>query len=769
MTVSKTWLVPRLVTVGLASAMLTLAGCGGSGGSTGGAPNANNDGVNPGNDFSSESLPGDLEPRPGPDILYAAPANAPQLQNTGVWRAPPILVSGASAYRSGEFLYQDYLYDDHGANGVLVDPGDPRLGDNTFSMPGGTYTYPSGPAYANNAADLVEFRVKPLADATAFRVTLNTLLDPDKVAFTLALGESDSPRAMPHGANAQVPAALFLTVHGNQAELLDAQSGESVLPGPSVSLDTLRRQYTVRVPHAVFNPGRASVPMALGVGLWDTANDQYLVPQPTASATRPGGAGTLPAPPAFFNVAFRFEEPLPDVTNLAATAATPAWWRDQAQAQALSAGDLSGFVVDVDFARLADEIDDDMTGQPQGVPESGVINRIFASRFELEQGVVYPSGCGGADACEGSLRGQLRPYALYLPAKPRPENGYGLTLLLHSLGGNYNQYSGSRNQSQLGERGAGHIVITPSGLGPDGWYVEYAGAETFEVWADVARHYRLNPKRTVVTGYSMGGYGTFRFATRYPDLFARAQTTVGPPGIGAWVPPGEPSGGARSNSADQLEGLRNIPILMWVMVADELVPYVGTVEQANRIDALGYRYAFDSFTPGEHLTLAINDQYAPVADFLGDAEVDRDPPHVSFTRNPAMDFPGVGMVGDHAYWLDAIQVRDAGVGRGTVDVFSHGFGVGDAPINDTERGGGVLSGGTIPGIAFTSQSRSWGQAEAISPANRLDIIATNIAAFTVNPSRARVDCNADLNVTTDGPLTVTLAGCGRSENFAAGG
>jgi hypothetical protein len=36
-------------------------------------------------------------PRPGPDILYRPPAKAPQLQNSGIWHAKPILVSGASA------------------------------------------------------------------------------------------------------------------------------------------------------------------------------------------------------------------------------------------------------------------------------------------------------------------------------------------------------------------------------------------------------------------------------------------------------------------------------------------------------------------------------------------------------------------------------------------------------------------------------------------------------------------------------------------------
>ena len=99
--------------------------------------------------------------RPGPSILYAPPALAPQLTNTGVWHAPPILVSGASAYRDGEFLYQDWLYDDHGAREV-PDPNDPRASGDTFSKPDGTYDYPTGPGYDNDAADLVEFRVKPL-------------------------------------------------------------------------------------------------------------------------------------------------------------------------------------------------------------------------------------------------------------------------------------------------------------------------------------------------------------------------------------------------------------------------------------------------------------------------------------------------------------------------------------------------------------------------------------------------------------------------------
>jgi hypothetical protein len=65
-------------------------------------------------------------PEAGPGHLYAPLAVAPQLQNTGPWNAAPILISGSSAYRSGEFLYQDFIYDDSGA--IRIRPIPPSTG-----------------------------------------------------------------------------------------------------------------------------------------------------------------------------------------------------------------------------------------------------------------------------------------------------------------------------------------------------------------------------------------------------------------------------------------------------------------------------------------------------------------------------------------------------------------------------------------------------------------------------------------------------------------
>jgi pimeloyl-ACP methyl ester carboxylesterase len=281
------------------------------------------------------------------------------------------------------------------------------------------------------------------------------------------------------------------------------------------------------------------------------------------------------------------------------------------------------------------------------------------------------------------------------------------------------------------------------------------------VWADVAERYRLNPSRTAIAGYSMGGYSTFKLAVQYPDLFAKGQPTVGPPGVQVWVPPGEASNGKQTNTYYQLESLRNLPFMMWVAVSDELVPFPGTQTQARRFDALGYRYIFDAFAPAEHLTLAFNDQYAPAASFLGASRVNRNPPHVSFVLNPKMGFRAVGVGANHAYWLSGVRLRNAtgDAPLGTIDVRSEGFGVGDPRPSGTRFASGALTGGTLPALAYAEQSQSWGRAPRTRVRDQLDITARNVAAVTINAKRARVSCRARLVIHSDGPIRVRLTGC----------
>ncbi|MHB8510835.1 MAG: glucodextranase DOMON-like domain-containing protein [Actinomycetota bacterium] len=693
--------------------------------------------------------------RPGPDALYLPPADAPQLENVAPWSAPPILVSGSAAYRSGEYLYQGFLYDDHGAAGVPDTNAPVGPGADLFSPTAGTYTYPTDPVYGNNAANLVEFRIKPLEDSTAFRVTLNTLNNKDLVGFTFALGGTPGTNiAWPDGAGVSSPASMFLTVHGSSATLTNATTGVAITPAPTVSVDMLRRQFDVRVPLAAWDPGSGSVRVTIGVGLWDTTNNTYLAPAiGNATATTPGGAS--PTHVAIVNVGPRFNEPYPDLSMIptwtlgdsAVGAAVQArWWRESAQAAALRLGDVSSFSANVDFGKLQSGIDDD-----SAIPTSGPIDRILASHYQFGQGYDPSKVCfdlasnfSAGSKCIGRFVGQLQPYAIYVPHKPAPAGGYGMTLLLHSLSANYNQYSASRNQSELGERGDGSIMLTPGGRGPDGFYAGMAEADTFEAWADVARHYPLNPDWTDVSGYSMGGFGTYRLLARYPDLFARGFSTVGIPGV----------------ADPQVPSLRNTPIMAWNDVGDELVPIDQSEAAEKELAAAGLRFTEWLFLASDHLTLATNDEYTPAADFLGAYLVDRNPAHVTYVVQPSEDSSAADSVADHAYWLSDVQIGSSGAKTGTIDVRSEAFGVGDPTPTGVAQGAGVLLGGYHVAMPYISRTQDWGPAPVATPADALDITATNVSAVTIDPARARVDCDAHLNVTHDGPLAVTLAGCG---------
>jgi hypothetical protein len=78
------------------------------------------------------------------------------------------------------------------------------------------------------------------------------------------------------------------------------------------------------------------------------------------------------------------------------------------------------------------------------------------------------------------------------------------------------------------------------------------------------------------------------------------------------------------------------------------------------------------------------------------------------------------------------------------------------------RGTGTLTGGNMGPLAHASLRQTWGPTLPAPPSDTLDVTATNIATASIDVSRARVDCNAKLNITSDGPISVTLTDCNRT-------
>jgi hypothetical protein len=311
---------------------------------------------------------------------------------------------------------------------------------------------------------------------------------------------------------------------------------------------------------------------------------------------------------------------------------------------------------------------------------------------------------------------------------------------MHGLSANHNEFLGSHEAEQLGERGAGSIVASPEGRGPDGSYKSYAEADVFEMWNDVARHYRLNPEIANVTGYSMGGGGTYRLAGRWPDLWGRAFPIVGPP-----------------TSAESFTALRNIPVLAWYAQTDELVGPEMSEEAFLNAQRAGLRYDHWVFAPAGHITLGNNDEFAPAAAFFGSHTVARDPAHVTYVFAPGED-PKALSASDHAYWISGLKLAD-GQTSGTVDARSHGFGAGDPPALPVAPSAGTLNGGSHGPLPYTRRTLAWGEAPAQAKANEIDVTTTGLSVLTISAPRAGVGCDAKVNLTSDVPVDVKLTGC----------
>lgn len=679
----------------------------------------------------------------GPPLLHRAAPDVPELQNRRPWKARPLLVSGTDAFRAGEYVHQDHLVDDRGAdtvpfgNVIKTDKPDPTSTGDIAASTGGDVRYPRAERYAGNNADIAEVRLRPAGDrrSVLVRVTFRTAVVPDATVFTLGIDSDRSggaPVPWPRGAGIATPGLdRIATVWGTGGELQQADGATTPLRG--VTFDLARNQLTFRLPLA---PGHWR--MVGGAGLWD--GDSYVpVPAATApTATAPASGSPVRGAPGVLDLAFSFDEPIEKLpTGEFTTFPGTGNWLDERQAKALGAGTSGTAAADVDLRSARRSRFLHAPGRLQA--------RVLGSGLKVHEGVrdTFPE-----------IGSNLVPYLLVRPAgigtaaRPAP-----LTFALHSFGGTYLQHAvfSPNLLTQLGDE-RGSVVVTPSSRSLGGGYAAEAEADVFEVWADVARRVRLDPVRTAINGYSMGGFGAYRLAAAYPDLFARAFTGVGP--AGSSVPGSE-------------RNVRWVPFLNWVAAADELVTYDRARAAQDRMVQAGMRSQFWTFA-GEHFTLAILDEWGEGQRFLGDARVVRDPWRVSYLFDPEDHRRDLGLSRTGAYWVDGLEAR-VRTGTASVDARSLVSGERDAPV--VPAGGvkvgvggfphGVRGGDGVPAPPLAIEGQDWGPAPRVAPERTLEVDLRGATAVRVDLRRAGFGGRAPVAValTTDGPAVLrTTAG-----------
>ena len=139
---------------------------------------------------------------------------------------------------------------------------------------------------------------------------------------------------------------------------------------------------------------------------------------------------------------------------------------------------------------------------------------------------------------DSKLMKREMPYNLILPAnyneKSQNQTKYPVIYLLHGLFGHYNNWA---DNTKLKEYAANYNFIIVMPEGNDGWYVDSATTpndkyETYiakELIPEIDKKYRTlaDKNHRAVAGLSMGGYGSLKFAGKYPEMFILAGSFSG--------------------------------------------------------------------------------------------------------------------------------------------------------------------------------------------------------------------------------------------------
>lgn len=171
-------------------------------------------------------------------------------------------------------------------------------------------------------------------------------------------------------------------------------------------------------------------------------------------------------------------------------------------------------------------------------------------------------------------------YYLYTPANYNPSRSYPALILLH--GQSRHMWGGQAVLRTGAQAKYDAFIIVPIAPAEMVWAAPNGGEKSalplaIDALRDVQKKFNIDDKRIYVSGYSMGGTGTFAIVEQYPEIFAAAM-----PLCGYWEP------------ARALSFPKNVPI--WAIHGSQDGPEASR-NMVNALKAAG-KSAFYTEYPG---------------------------------------------------------------------------------------------------------------------------------------------------------------------------
>jgi hypothetical protein len=164
-----------------------------------------------------------------------------------------------------------------------------------------------------------------------------------------------------------------------------------------------------------------------------------------------------------------------------------------------------------------------------------VMDQGIARARQLQNGESpWTTGKKQIHAYYSAVDGSVQPYAITLPENYDPAKPARLYVWMHGRQNNTTESEFIFSQQTFRP---GNVPVADQGqiqldlfgrINSAGWH--WAGeADVFEAIAAVQKRFKIDDKRILLRGFSMGGEGAWHIALHYPDRFAAAEI-----GAGTW-------------------------------------------------------------------------------------------------------------------------------------------------------------------------------------------------------------------------------------------
>ena len=177
-------------------------------------------------------------------------------------------------------------------------------------------------------------------------------------------------------------------------------------------------------------------------------------------------------------------------------------------------------------------------------------------------------------------------YGTLVPKTPPPEGGYPLVVGLHygtTQEPGLSPYFGLGYVGQLvfpALQDLNAVIVAPDA--PEASWAHPASEEAvLAIVAEVKKHHAIDARRTLVTGFSMGGQGAWFFAATHPEIFKAAIPVTAMPITARASSRAEVQAAVKAveSGSDWATPLLRMPLYVIHSRADQTVP-VGPVERA---------------------------------------------------------------------------------------------------------------------------------------------------------------------------------------------